>query len=54
MEGNAVMMGIIIGLLAVGFLLGAIAIVNGVVWLGIVGFGLFLITLVYGAVLSTR
>lgn len=48
------MMGVIIALLAVGFLLGAIAIVNGIVWLGVVGFGLFLVTLVSGAVLSTR
>jgi hypothetical protein len=53
---NAVMnmMGVIIALLAVGFLLGAIAIVKGLLVLGIIGFGLFLISLVYGAVLSAR
>ncbi|HEV7453348.1 MAG TPA: hypothetical protein VGO16_18620 [Pseudonocardiaceae bacterium] len=48
------MMGVIIALLAVGFLLGAIAIVKGLLVLGIIGFGLFLISLVYGAVLSAR
>lgn len=47
-------MGLIIVLLAVGFLIGAVGIVKGLLWLGIVGFGLFVISLVYGAVLSTR
>jgi hypothetical protein len=54
MEGTAVMMGLIIVLLAVGFLIGAVGIVKGLVWLGIIGFGLFVVSLVYGAVLSTR
>ncbi|MGH4001263.1 MAG: hypothetical protein ACRDTJ_27830 [Pseudonocardiaceae bacterium] len=48
------MMGLIIALLAVGFFIGAIGIVQGLLWLGIVGFGLFLVSLVFGAVLSTR
>jgi hypothetical protein len=52
--GNAVMMGLIIALLAVGFLIGAFAIVKGLVVLGIIGFGVFLISLVFGAVLAAR
>jgi hypothetical protein len=52
--GNAVMMGLIIALLAVGFLIGAFAIVKGLVVLGIIGFGLFLVSLVFGAVLVAR
>lgn len=48
------MMGLIIALLAVGFFIGAVGIVTGLLWLGIVGFGLFVISLVSGAVLSTR
>lgn len=48
------MMGAIILLLAIGFLIGAVAIVKGLVLLGIIGFGLFVVTLVTGAVLSTR
>ncbi|MGH3870209.1 MAG: hypothetical protein ACRDSR_01625 [Pseudonocardiaceae bacterium] len=48
------MMGLIIALLAVGFFIGAVGIVKGLLWLGIVGFGLFVVSLVYGAVLSTR
>lgn len=47
-------MAVIIALLAVGFLIGAVGIVKGVVWLGIVGFGLFVVSLVYGAVAATR
>jgi hypothetical protein len=52
--GNAVMMGLIIALLAVGFLIGAFAIVKGLVVLGIIGFGVFLVSLVFGAVLVAR
>lgn len=48
------MMGIIIALLAVGFFIGAVGIVKGLVWLGIVGFGVFVVSLVFGAVLTTR
>ncbi|MGH3897689.1 MAG: hypothetical protein ACRDTA_05425 [Pseudonocardiaceae bacterium] len=48
------MMGFIIALLAVGFFIGAVGIVKGLVWLGIVGFGVFVISLIYGAVLTTR
>lgn len=48
------MMGLIIALLAVGFLIGAVGIVKGLLWLGIVGFALFVVSLVYGAVLTTR
>ncbi|MGH3778118.1 MAG: hypothetical protein ACRDRR_20685 [Pseudonocardiaceae bacterium] len=48
------MMGAIILLLAIGFLIGAVAIVKGLMLLGIIGFGLFVITLVFGAVLATR
>lgn len=48
------MMGLIIALLALGFFVGAVGIVKGLVWLGIVGFGLFVVSLVYGAVLTTR
>ncbi len=47
-------MGLIIALLAVGFLIGAVGIVKGLLWLGIIGFGLFVVSLVYGAVLTTR
>jgi hypothetical protein len=52
--GNAVMMGLIIALLAVGFLIGAFAIVKGLLVLGIIGFGVFLVSLVFGAVLAAR
>ncbi|MGQ0719829.1 MAG: hypothetical protein ACT4NP_21410 [Pseudonocardiales bacterium] len=48
------MMGAIILLLAIGFLIGAVAIVKGLVLLGIIGFGLFVVTLVTGAVLVAR
>lgn len=48
------MMAVIIALLAVGFLIGAVGIVKGVVWLGIVGFGLFVVSLVYGAIAAAR
>jgi hypothetical protein len=48
------MMGLIIALLTVGFLIGAVGIVKGLLWLGIIGFGLFVVSLVFGAVLSTR
>ncbi|HSL09661.1 MAG TPA: hypothetical protein VK887_17030 [Pseudonocardiaceae bacterium] len=48
------MMGLIIALLAVGFLIGAFAIVKGLVVLGIIGFGVFLVSLVFGAVLVAR
>lgn len=48
------MMGLIIVLLAVGFLIGAVAIVKGLLLLGILGFGVFVVSLVFGAVLSTR
>lgn len=48
------MMAVIIALLAVGFFIGAVGIVKGLVWLGIVGFGLFVVSLVFGAVLTTR
>jgi len=48
------MMGLIIALLAVGFLIGAVAIVKGLVVLGIIGFGVFLVSLVFGAVLAAR
>ena len=47
-------MGLIIALLAVGFLVGAVGTVKGLLWLGIVGFGLCVVSLVFGAVLSTR
>jgi hypothetical protein len=48
------MMGLIIALLAIGFLIGAVGIVKGLLWLGIVGFVLFVVSLVFGAVLSAR
>lgn len=48
------MLGAIVLLLAIGFLIGAVAIVKGLLLLGIIGFGLFVVTLVFGAVLSTR
>ncbi|MDQ4104772.1 MAG: hypothetical protein M3186_14075 [Actinomycetota bacterium] len=48
------MIAVIIALLAVGFFIGAVGIVKGVVWLGIVGFGLFLVSLVYGAFVAAR
>jgi hypothetical protein len=48
------MMGLIIALLAVGFLIGAVAIVKGLVVLGIIGFGVFVVSLVFGAVLAAR
>ena len=48
------MMAVIIALLAVGFLIGAVGIAKGVVWLGIVGFGLFLVALIYGAFEAAR
>ena len=48
------MMAVIIALLAVGFFIGAVGIVKGLVWLGIVGFGLFVVALVYGAVQVAR
>ena len=48
------MMAVIIALLAIGFFIGAVGIAKGVVWLGVVGFGLFLIALVYGAVQAGR
>ncbi len=48
------MMGAIILLLAIGLLIGAVAIVKGLVLLGVIGFGLFVVTLVTGAVLVAR
>ena len=48
------MMAVIIALLAVGFSIGAVGIAKGVVWLGVVGFGLFVVALVYGAVQAAR
>jgi hypothetical protein len=54
MGGTAVMMAVIIALLAVGFFIGAVGIAKGVVWLGVVGFGLFVVALVYGAVQAAR
>jgi hypothetical protein len=54
MGGTAVMMAVIIALLAVGFFIGAVGIAKGVVWLGVVGFGLFLVALIYGLVQAAR
>ncbi len=53
-EGTTVLMAVIIALLAVGFFIGAVGIAKGVMWLGIVGFGLFLVALIYGAFEAAR
>ena len=47
-------MAVIIALLAVGFFIGAVGIAKGVVWLGVIGFGLFVVALVYGAIQAAR
>ncbi len=55
MKGTRVMMGLIIFLLAIWLLVAAIGIaVKGLLWLGIVGLALLVVTTAFGAVLSTR